>query len=91
MTKECLPCKIQTSSLGQRSIPIQIPRGFAPRDLDWNWDLCPRDSVWILQGKHSFVIGFPQSMQVAHLLGIENPNHWVRSPYKRLVNLITNF
>ena len=58
MTKECLPCKIQTSSLGQRSIPIQIPRGFAPRDLDWNWDLCPRDSVWILQGKHSFVIGF---------------------------------
>ena len=44
MTKECLPCKIQTSSLGQRSIQIQIPRGFAPLDLDWNWDLCPRDS-----------------------------------------------
>ena len=58
MTKECLPCKIQTESRGQRSKFQSKSRGAKPRGIWIGMDLCPRDEVWILQGKHSFVIGY---------------------------------
>ena len=53
MIKECLPWKIQTSSLGPRANPT--PRGFG------NGPLALGISVWIFQGKHSLLIGFLHS------------------------------
>ena len=61
MSKECLPWKIQTSSLGQRAIPIKSLGATPLEDFDWNGPFALGISVWIFQGKHSLLIGFLQS------------------------------
>ena len=58
MSKECLPWKIQTSSLGQRAIPIKSLGAMPLEDFDWNGPFALGISVWIFQGKHSLLIGF---------------------------------
>ena len=60
MSKECLPWKIQTSSLGQRAIPIKSLGATPLEDFDWNGPFALGISVWIFQGKHSLLIGFLQ-------------------------------
>ena len=40
---------------GKGPIPIKILEGRSPEGFDWN---CPRDEVWISQGKHSLIIGY---------------------------------
>ena len=62
MSKECLPWKIQTSSLGQRAVPIKSLRAMPLEDFDWNGLFALGMSVWSLQGKHSLLIGSLQSM-----------------------------